>query len=77
MLKIRDDVDLEILTKYGFNKNFYSSGSVYRYIVKHGTEAQSILIGQDRIIHYNIFSVINTLDDVIYDLINDDLIEKI
>lgn len=37
----------------------------------------SITIGEDRVLHYNQMSVHNELDNVLYDLIKDGLVEKV
>lgn len=73
MLKIKDNVDLEELYKFEFRKIKY--GNFYCY--KYEDEYQNIIIGQDRIIHYNQFTCHNELSSVIYDLTKSDLVEKV
>ena len=47
MLKIRDDVNLEELEKYGFEKNIFGRPYVYRhYVIK-------LWVDDYRILHYN------------------------
>ena len=73
MLKIKDKVDLKELEKFGFRKIKYGNFYCYQY----EDEYQNIIIGQDRIIHYNQFTYHNELSSVIYDLIKADLVEKV
>lgn len=73
MLKIKDNVDLKQLEKFEFRKIKYSN----LYCCKYEDEYQNIIIGQDRIIHYNQFTCHNELSSVIYDLIKSDLVEKV
>lgn len=78
MLKIKDNVDLKKLEKYGFNECLYVNGIVYKKAIIRGIEIYNYIIGsKDRIIHFNQMSVHNELDDTIYDLIQDGLIEKV
>ena len=78
MLKIKNDVDLKELEKYGFKSVFYINvGMIYKKAIMRGIEINNFVIGSDRIIHYNQMSVHNELEDVIYDLIQDGLVEKI
>lgn len=73
MLKIKDNVDLEVLEKYGFNKiKDYISNKDYAY-----------LKGSLRINFNNRYLVKNDAHfcgydlDVVYDLIKADLVEKV
>lgn len=70
MLKIRDDVDLKELEKFGFE---YNNFCCYKYEDEH----HNVIIGQDRIIHYNHFLYHNDLSNIIYDLIKAGLVEKV
>lgn len=76
MLKIRDDIDLKELEKFGFEYMIYINQKVYKKIV--GMETSNFIIGEDRIIHYNQCSIYyNTLDNTLYDLIQAGLVEKV
>lgn len=78
MLKIKDNVDLKKLEKYGFKSINYINQRTHKYAtIRSDKEINIITIGEDRIIHYNQMSVCNELDDVVYDLIKEDLVEKI
>jgi hypothetical protein len=78
MLKIKDDVDLKELEKFGFKEQNYINGITYKYEKINGNyETMNIIIGRDRIIHYNQESVFNEIDSVIYDLIQANLVEKV
>ena len=59
MLKIKDNVDLKELEKFGFNKLEYVSGIVYKFTRFRGKfELMNLIISSsDRILHYNIMSV--------------------
>lgn len=76
MLKIKNNIDLKELEKYGFKPINYINQRAYKYasIIR---SINIITIGEDRVIHYNQMSVHNELDDVVYDLIRDDLVEKV
>ena len=61
MLNIEDNYDMRKLVNFGFKNIDY----------------ENIIIGADRIIHYNQFTTHNELNDVIYDLIKANLVEKV
>ena len=68
--------DFERLKDFGFKKINYVNGNVYKYSEVTGRiELYNIIIGQDKIIHYNQTSVYNYLPSVIYDLVIYDLIQ--
>lgn len=72
MLKIKDNVDLKELEKFGFKKVDYVNMKIYKYENDYG----NIIIGPDYIIRLNHITVNNTsLLDIIYDLIKSDLVE--
>lgn len=74
MLKIRDNVNLKQLEKFGFEEINYVNTIIYKYENDYG----NIIIGQDKIIHLNHITVNNTaLLDIVYNLIKADLIEKV
>ena len=67
----------ERLKDFGFKKINYVNGNVYKYSEVTGRiELYNIIIGQDKIIHYNQTSVYNYLPSVIYDLIQAELVKK-
>ena len=78
MLKIKDDVDLNKLEKLGFCQ--YNIGHRIKYKFKEqigGHEIYNIKIDEDRIIHFNQLAVNNELPNIIYDLIQANLVEKV
>lgn len=78
MLKIKDNINLKELEKYGFNKCMYVNGIIYKKNIIQGIEINNYIIGsEDKIIKYNQMSIHNELDDTLYDLIKADLVEKI
>lgn len=82
MLKIKNSIELRELERFGFEKYQISFNHklIDKYelkILKSKHEINNIIIGEDRIIHYNQMSVCNELEDVIYDLIQAGLVEKV
>lgn len=76
MLKIKDNVDLKELEKYGFYDNSYGyTNRRYSYISRSGTYVNRIFIHKDRHIAFN-NPTIKCLD-LLYDLIQAGLVEKI
>ena len=74
MLKIKDNVDLKELVRFGFKEINYVNVKIYKY----ENDFCNIIIGKDKIIHFNHFTVNNTSGlDIIYDLIKADLVEKV
>lgn len=75
MLKIKDNVDLKELEKFGFRNKF---GIIYK--PKKGTW-EFVLIKVDPISRIIIFSglrdLFHTKEDTLYDLIKADLVEKL
>lgn len=81
MLKIRDDVDLKELEKFGF----YKSGGVYQKNLEYddiysqitGIDMCIYVVISDRIIRFSSVAKKETVKlDVIYDLIKADLVVK-
>lgn len=77
MLKIKDNVDLKELEKYGFEKRtwgYYQKFNYEYYNVKIDIESDRvyIIIHNDYNDDYSCY-----IPDVIYDLIKDGLIEKV
>lgn len=78
MLKIKDDIELKQLEKYGFKSVNYINQRTHKFVtIMADKEINAITIGEDRVLHYNQMSVHNELPDVIYDLIKDGLVEKV
>ena len=76
MLKIKDNVDLKELEKYGFYDNKYSfANKNYSHISTCGEVVNRMLIHKDRHIRFN-NPTIKCLDGL-YDLIKDGLVEKV
>ena len=75
MLKIREDVDLNALEKYGFkkNSNFPDGWAMVKTYKKGRYYQEDIYVWNDRKIQVNAIYILNTL----YDLIKADLVEKI
>lgn len=73
VLAIRKDVDLDILFKLGFKKENYVNGLIYKY----QDDYSNYVIGEDRIIHYNQFTVNNKLNKIIFILVKANLIEVV
>ena len=70
-LKIVDSYDMRNLVDFGFKNIDYVNTFVYKY----ETDNFNYIIGPDRIIHYNQFTIYNVLDNVIYELINARIVE--
>ena len=78
MLKIKDDVDLKELEKFGFEEYSIVGKIRYEFIEKIGNhELYNIKIDNKRVIRLNQFSVNNELPSVIYGLIIADMVEKV
>lgn len=78
MLKIKDDVDLKELEKFGFKCVNIAGKIKYEFVKTIGkTDVYNIKIDDNRVIRYNVMSVHNELSDVIYDLIQANLVEKV
>lgn len=75
MLKIREDVDLEELEEYGFekNSNFPDGWAMIKTYKKGRYYQENIYIWNDRKIQVNAI----VLNDTIYDLIKADLVVKV
>jgi len=78
MLKIKDDVNLKELERFGFEEISIGRGTKYqlkKYIGK--CEIYNIKIDTKKIIRFNQLSVNNELPDILYDLIQAGLVEKV
>ena len=74
MLKIKDNVDLKELEKFGFRSYYIVGKKHYEIMYNNGN---NIKVDSDtRFIHLNFNSVCNKIPNVIYDLIKADLVEK-
>lgn len=74
VLKLKYNVNLKELEKFGFEEINYVNTKIYKYENDYG----NIIIGLDRLIHLNHITVNNTsLLDIIYDLIKADLVEVV
>ena len=75
MLKIREDVDLKELEKYGFkkNNNLPDGWAMIKTYKKGRYYQEDIYVWNDRKIQVNAIE----LNDTIYDLIKADLVEKV
>lgn len=78
MLKIKDDVNLKELEKFGFEQHSIAGKIKYAFKKEIGNhEIYNIKIDNKRIIRFNQFSVNNELPSILYDLIKADLVEKV
>lgn len=78
MLKIKDNVDLKELEKFGFNPHVIVGKVLYKFEEIIGFQVVwNIKIDEDRILHFNQLSVYSEIPSVIYDLIKADLVEKV
>ena len=81
MLKIKDNVNLKDLEKYGFE--FYERGTVEQYLIEihdpYNPRAQLIILPITRtiIIDSNNATFIKDKLDILYKLIEDGLVEKV
>ena len=75
MLKIRENVDLNVLEKYGFkkNSNFPEGWAMVKTYKKGRYYQEDIYVWNDRTIQVNAIK----LNDTIYDLIKADLVVKV
>ena len=75
MLKIKDNVDLKELEKYGFkrNSNFPDGWAMVKKYKKGRYYQEDIYVWNDRKIQVNAIE----LNDTIYDLIKAGLVEKV
>lgn len=80
MLKIKDDVDLKELEKFGFFKDYLVDTLVYRKVIKKEIgmlrqECEIIIWKENR--NIDVYTTKGLLDTVIYDLITAGLVEKV
>ena len=73
MLKIKDNVDLKELEKYGFTKQQVGMDLAYARFLLKGYYKENIIIWLDRKIQVEAIGTLDTL----YDLIKADLVEKV
>ena len=75
MLKIREDVELNVLEKYGFkkNSNFPDGWAMVKTYKKSRYYQEDIYVWNDRTIQVDAIK----LNDTIYDLIKADLVVKV
>lgn len=75
MLKIKDNVDLKELEKYGYvYKEQPGSGARKRYELSNDFDVYVYI--DNRVLHFNRFNS-NHQTDTLYDLIQDGLVEKV
>lgn len=77
MLKIKED-KMQELEKLGFKKLIYINGEVYEFTRhRYNKNIRNVIVSTtDRVLHYNIMSVHNELDDIVFDLIKANMVEK-
>ncbi len=83
MLKIRDDVDLKELEKFGFEK-LENGPRGHKYIYfrydKYGRELYNLYINKDNYIRFrspDSVIIAGSMQTLLYDLIKADLVEKV
>lgn len=75
MLKIKDNIDLKELEKFGYvYKEQFESGARKRYELQNDPDVYVYI--DNRILHFNRFNC-NHQTDTLYDLIKADLVEVI
>jgi uncharacterized membrane protein YfhO len=74
MLKIKDNVDLKKLEKFGFEKN---SDDEYQLTMKNHDVRTIIVVEDERTIYLQAMGYVVQDIDILYDLIKADLVEKI
>lgn len=72
MLKIKDDVNLEVLEKYGFRYEYYEDD----YKIYNFRESTIYIETHNRIIKSNIYMEDEDFD-TLYDMIQDRIVEKV
>lgn len=73
-LKIKNNYDMRYLVDFGFKDVDYVNTFVYKY----EDDYCNVIIGPDRIVHINHFTVNNTAGlSVIYDLIKSNIVEVV
>ncbi len=75
-LKIKDNIDLKELEKFGFRAITIVDKIKYQFIeIISGKEIYNIKIDEKGILHLNQLAKYNTIPGVIYDLIKADMVE--
>lgn len=78
MLRIKDNIDLKKLEKFGFKAVTIVKTTKYQYCgIINNREIMNVKIGENNIIHLNQLSINNTALDILYDLIKADMVEKV
>lgn len=77
MLKIRDDVDLKELEKFGFKPKYYCGEKVYEKFLKKGVFYKEYIIIWFADREIQITNNGQVLLDILYDLIQAGLVEKV
>ena len=73
MLKIKDNINLKELEKFGFRKNMYDNYE--KTLGKHSYDFL-LINGYDRKIYFG-FGVTELKADILFDLIKADMVEKV
>lgn len=79
-LKIKDDVDLKELEKYGFTHNEYYDGGLHDVYYANGDYGRILIFVKGRVIYFEQiidFARHSTELVILYNLIENDLIEKV
>ena len=73
MLKIKDDVDLKELEKYGLKYQQVGMDYAYAKYMLKGQHRECVIVWLDREIQVDAIEIL----DIVYDLIKDGLVEKV
>ena len=80
MLRIKEGIDLKELEKFGFFQDYLVDTTVYRKVIKKEIgllkqECEIIVWKENRDI--DVYTTKGLLDDILYDLIKADMVERI
>lgn len=78
MLKIKDDIDLEVLEKYGFKKQYdINTGNLRQYQHKNFDFVYVLVKDRELTATPVEYGEPKRINDLLYDLIKDGLVEKV
>ncbi|MBR1540710.1 MAG: hypothetical protein IJ629_06135 [Clostridia bacterium] len=77
MLKIKDDVDLKELEKFGFSYNRIYGGYTKKVYLKNDSDDKNFYVIRENSRIIKITRLDGKLDDTLYDLIQANLVEKV
>ena len=77
MLKIKDDVDLEELEKFGFKESYYEDSYRKKVYLRNNDDDRVVYRIDKKTKIIRITRIDGELDDTLYDLIKAGLVEKV